>query len=201
MSGWLEALMARPMRAACLTCTVAATALFQVGAVAQTGAAQQPPAALADPAAGGVDAIWAYAGTWKTEIEHVDTVYSKAGKEASTLVNDCWRSGTYVACRQIVDGDPKVLMVFTCKDAHNCTSYQVPPGGGEAGSGKVLLDGATWTFPWSVTEKGKTTYFRVVNVWSSPRTIEFRQEFSTDQEHWTRMGWGHEEKQTAAGKP
>ena len=30
-----------------------------------------------------------------------------------------------------------------------------------------MIEGNTWTFPWSNTEAGKTTYFRVVNVWSS----------------------------------
>jgi hypothetical protein len=142
----------------------------------------------------GVDAIAAFAGVWKTQMDHADTPYSKAGHEEATFKNDCWKSGVYFACRQIVNGDPKILLVFTCKDEHDCTSYQIPPAGGEAGSGKVVLDGSTWTFPWSSTEGGKTTYFRVVNVWSSATTIEYRQEFSTDQEHWTRMASGHEAK-------
>ena len=149
---------------------------------------------LGQAKATGVEAIGAYAGTWKTQMDHLDTPYSKAGHEETTLKNDCWKSGTYFACRQIVDGDAKVLIVFTCKDEHQCTSYQIPPGGGDAGSGPVVLEGNTWTFPWSVTDAGKTTYFRVVNVWTSATTIEFRQEFSTDQEHWTKMATGHEVK-------
>jgi len=150
-------------------------------------------AAAAAPS--GVDAIWAYAGTWKTSMDHVDTPYSKAGHEERKLVNDCWKSGIYLACRQIVDGDPKVLLVFTCNpDGRNCTSYQIPSDGGKPGSGPLTLDGQIWTFPWSDTEDGKTTYFRVVNTWSSPTTIEFRQEYSTDQVHWTTMAIGHETK-------
>lgn len=142
----------------------------------------------------GVDAIAAYAGVWKTHIDHLDTPYGKAGHEDTSLKNDCWKSGVYFACRQIVDGDPKILLVFTCKDEHNCTSYQIPSDGGAAGAGKLRLEGATWTFPWEVTENGKTTQFRVVNVWSSATTIEFRQEFSTDGQHWTAMATGHEVK-------
>lgn len=57
-----------------------------------------------------------------------------------------------------------------------------------------MLDGKTWLFPWSVKKDGSTTYFRVLNTWSSPRTIEFRQEFSSDQIHWTVMARGHEAK-------
>src|SRR5215469_18117567 len=64
----------------------------------------------------GVDVIWNYAGTWNTEINHLDTPYSKASHEAHKLENDCWKSGAYVACRQIVDGDPKILLVFTYND-------------------------------------------------------------------------------------
>jgi hypothetical protein len=191
----VRAAIVKRLRATCLVC--AGAAVFSFGATAQQG----NMASEADPKAAGVSAIWAYAGTWKTAMEHLDTLYSKAGKESSTLVNDCWKSGAYVACRQIVNGEPKVLIVFTCKDERNCTSYQIPPDGSDPGSGKVQLDGGTWTFPWSVTEKGTTTYFRVVNVWTSARTIEFRQEFSADQEHWTRMAWGHEEKQGPGTTP
>jgi hypothetical protein len=172
-------------RSICAVLAAGIVAMAGIGAIAQTKTTDGNA---------GVHAIWAYAGVWKTEMEHFDTAMSKAGKEAHLLKNDCWKSGAYVACRQIVDDAPKVLIVFTCKDEHDCTSYQIPPQGGEAGSGKVMLDGNTWTFPWSVTENGKTTYFRVVNVWSSPTAIDFRQEFSTDQEHWTRTASGHEVK-------
>ena len=151
-------------------------------------------AAPSTPATG-IDAIYAYAGTWKTSITHLDTPYSKASKETSTLHNDCWKSGSYLACRQIVDGVPKVLLVFTCKaDGRTCTSYQIPSDGGEPGSGTLTLDGNTWVFPWSVAKDGKTTYFRVVNTWSSANTIEFSQEFSADQVHWTSMATGHESR-------
>jgi hypothetical protein len=142
----------------------------------------------------GVDAIAGYAGVWKTQMDHVDTPYSKKGHEEATLKNDCWKSGAYFACRQIVDGDPKILLVFTCKGQHDCMSYQIPADGSKAGSGKVVLDGKTWMFPWESTEDGKTTYFRVVNVWTSATTIDFRQEFSSDREHWTVMASGHEVK-------
>jgi hypothetical protein len=152
------------------------------------------PALWAQSEQKGIDAIAAYAGVWKTHIDHLDTPYSKKGQQNATLKNDCWRSGAYFACRQIVDGDPKVLLVFTCKDDHSCTSYQIPPGGGTPGSGALELAGSAWTFPWSVTENGKTIQFRVVNVWSSPTAIEFRQEFSADGQHWTPMATGHEVK-------
>jgi len=175
------------MQRLCLRAAVAACVLLACALPARRALAAPAPAT-------GIDAIHAYAGTWKTTIDHRDTPYSKAGHEVSTVRNDCWKSGVYLACRQIVDGDSKVLLVFTCNGAGDCTSYQIPPHGADPGAGKVLLDGNTWTFPWQVTEKGKTTWFRVVNVWSSPTTIEYRQEYSTDQTHWTQTATGHETK-------
>ena len=68
-------------------------------------------------------------------------------------------------------------------------------------SGKLIIDGNTWTFPWSNREHDKTTWFRVVNVWSSHNTIEFRQEFSTDQKHWTTMATGHETRLEVLAMP
>ena len=152
-------------------------------------------AATTSPA--GVDRLMAYSGQWKIETQSFDTANSKAGRDTHTLVNDCWKSDAWVACRQIVDGKSQVLLVFTCPgDGDNCTSYPISADGSPAGSGKLVITGNTWTFPWTTTQNGKTTWFRVVNEWSSPTTIEFHQEFSTDGTHWVRMTAGHEVKQS-----
>ena len=141
----------------------------------------------------GIDAIRAYEGTWNVEIEHFDTAQSKAGHEKTTLRNDCWKSGGYFACNQFVDGESKVLLVFTYSPQNKVyTSTQVPPNGGQPGSGKLLIDGNVWTFPWQMGEGDKTTYFRVVNVFTSADHIDFRQEFSTDNIHWTITAKGNE---------
>jgi hypothetical protein len=147
----------------------------------------------------GVDVLWAYAGTWKVETEHFDTAQSKAGHEKATLRNACWKDGGYLACNQYVDGESKILLVFTYNEKGNTyTSYQIPQGGGEPGTGKLLIDGNVWTFPWQVTDGDKTTYFRVVNVFDSPGKIEFRQEFSLDKLHWTITAKGLETKVAGA---
>jgi hypothetical protein len=143
----------------------------------------------------GIDVIWAYSGTWNIEIDHFDTANSKASHEKTLLRNDCWKSGGYVACNQYVNGDSKVLIVFTYNAKENAyTSYQVPTDGSPAGFGTLLIEGNTWTFPWRSGEGDKTTFFRVVNVFSAPDRIEFRQEFSTDQAHWILMAKGLEKK-------
>ncbi len=145
---------------------------------------------------GGIDTIQAYAGTWKTQTEHFDTAYSKAGKESSTLRNDCWKSGGFYACNQYVNGESKALIVFTYDDKDKTyTTYPIPVGGNSAGKGKLLIEGNVWTYPWEDTEQGKTTYFRVVNVFTAPGKIEYRQEFSTDKVKWTLMAKGTEVKE------
>ena len=141
-------------------------ALCAVGAAAQapqpTQAPQQPPAQAAQqaPAQGtqegpaGIDAITAYAGTWKVQGERFATAYSQAGKEERTLRNDCWKSGAYYACNQFVDGESKMLLIFTYNDKDKMyTTYQIPQGGEAAGSGRLQIVGNIWTFPWEVTHR------------------------------------------------
>ena len=103
----------------------------------------------------------------------------------------------------IVDGASKVLLVFTYDAAAGSyTSYQIPTDGGAAGSGKLEIQGNVWTFPWEVKDAEKTTYFRVVNAFTAPDTIAFRQESSTDKIKWTLMAHGAEKKfASAAHRP
>lgn len=154
-------------------------------------------ASLAAENPAGLDRIAAYAGTWKIETENLATPFSKAGKESSTLRNECWRNGAFYVCDQFVNGESKALVIFTeGADAATYNSYSVPADGGKAGpGGKLLISGNTWTFPWEYERDGKTVHFHVVNVFSTPKTIEFRREFSEDNEHWTVMARGHETKE------
>lgn len=147
----------------------------------------------ASPATG-VDVVMAgYAGTWSVSIDHLDTPHSKAGHDQNTLRNDCWKSGPYLACNQYVDGVSKALLVFTYDAASNrYTSYPIMADGSAAGHGTMEIHGDTWTFPWDAKDGGETTYYRVVNVFHGSDAIDFRQEYSKDQEHWTVMARGHE---------
>ncbi len=143
----------------------------------------------------GIDTVAAYAGTWSVQIDHLDTAHSKTSHETNTLKNDCWRSAPYLACRQTVDGDAKALLVFTYDaKADRYTSYPIPADGSGAGKGALEIRGNVWTFPWQVPDGATTTYYRVVNTFTTPDTIEFRQEYSTDQQSWTVMARGHEKR-------
>ena len=176
---------------------IIAIALIGLAIARPCAEAQQQPAAAAQQQAAlqGIDPIMAYAGVWKIETDHFDTPYSKMSHESTTLKNVCWRSGGYVVCNQLVNGESRVLLVFTFVEKDNAyTTYQIPQGGGEPGSGKMFIEGNTWTFPWRVSQPEKTMYFRVVNVFTTPNQIEYRQEFSADKEHWTIMAKGTEKK-------
>ena len=144
----------------------------------------------------GLDKIAVYSGDWNTTIVHKDTDYSKAGSETTHLHNDCWRSSDFYVCHQIVDGKSVGLVIFVYDPkADQYTTYNVPPGGGAAGSGTLSIKGDTWTFPWSIKNKaGETVYFRVVNEFRGPDTIDYRQEFSIDQTHWTIDATGRERR-------
>lgn len=170
-----------------------ATGVFLVGLVPIS-----LPATVSPPAAKGIDVLSVYAGTWTVEIEHFDTAHSKAGHEKTQLRNACWKDGGYFVCNQYVDGESKALIVFTYNAKENVyKSYPIPVDGGEPSSGKLFVDGRVWTFPWEVTEDGKKTYYRVVNVFDSPDRIEYRQEFSPDNLHWTTTAKGRESKTAA----
>lgn len=141
----------------------------------------------------GIAAIQAYKGTWKLKADTLDTAHSKARHDESEIRNDCWRSGGYYACNQYVDGDSKILLVFTFDSTKNLyTSYLVPADGNAPSSGHLEIQGDTWIYPWESTEDGKTVYYRVVNVFKSPRLIEYRREFSTDKVNWVVMARGNE---------
>ena len=166
--------------------------------VAGSSAAQndrKPPSVAVQQPTGGIDAVMAYAGTWKVTGERFATAHSDSGKEDSTLRNDCWKSGGYVACNQYVNGESKVLLVFTYSNLTKMyTSYPIPSDGEAASSGRLQIVGNVWTFPWELSQSGVTTYFHVVNVFKDSDHIEYAQEFSPDNVHWTKMAQGTETK-------
>ena len=156
---------------------------------------KEPPTVAVQQPSAGIDAIMAYAGTWKVHGEKFATAHSDAGKEDATLRNECWKNGAYVACNQYVNGESKVLIVFTYSDVLKMyTSYPIPQNGEAASAGRLQIVGNVWTFPWEVTQGGVTTYFRVVNVFTGTDRIDYAQEFSPDNVHWTTMAKGSDTK-------
>lgn len=151
----------------------------------------QSPAAVAPASA--LDVFAAYAGTWQSDIQYQDTPYSKQSEAKYQLRNDCWRSAGFYACDQFVDGASKALLVFMYDARKGYSSYPIPAEGAESvHPGPINIEGKVWTFPWELKKDGKTTYFHVVNTWTSQDSIEFRQEYSEDGKQWRTMAEGHE---------
>ncbi|MGF7178997.1 hypothetical protein [Tunturiibacter psychrotolerans] len=153
------------------------------------------PQSLPQKVTGDVTVLQAYEGSWKLVIDNVATKYSTVSHEEKYLRNDCWHSGSYYACNQYVDGDSKLLLVFTFDATKQIyTSYQVPLDGSAASSGTLEIRDNTWTYPWVIVDGGHAIYFHVVNVFKSPTEIEYRREFSFDRVNWVVMARGKETK-------
>jgi hypothetical protein len=61
-------------------------------------------------------------------------------------------------------------------------------------AGKMMVSGNTWTFPWEITNNGKTVHFRVVNTFTAPDEIRYAKEYSEEGQHWIAMESGREIK-------
>ena len=175
-------------------------------------AAKPPSAANPAPAAGTAAAANAsatasdvgvfarYAGSWKVELTHSQTPYSKASSESMTVKNDCWRSEIFYVCDQIIDGAPKALIVFFYNsEEKRYGSFPITARSDAVHPGDVQVDGNTVIFPWAINDNGKTIYMRIVNVFKSADTMEFRQEYSEDNTKWIAMATGIEHKVDSKG--
>ena len=141
-----------------------------------------------------------YAGSWKVELTHSQTPYSKPSSESMTVKNDCWRSEIFYVCDQIIDGAPKALIVFFYNaEEKRYGSFPITARSDAVHPGDVQVDGSTVIFPWAINDNGKTIYMRIVNVFKSADTMEFRQEYSEDNTKWIAMATGIEHK-VADGK-
>jgi hypothetical protein len=152
-------------------------------------AEQGPPAAL--------QTLEVLAGTWNADGQTFDTEYSKAGKDSSTLHNDCWQSGMFYACDQVVDGDSKALIVFAAGEKPGAfVSYGIVPPN-PANAGRLVIDGNTWAYGGVITG-APAPYWRTLNEFSNPggtTTIHYKVQYSKDGTNWISTKEGVETKQ------
>jgi hypothetical protein len=182
---------------------LAAAALLTMSVQAATPAQPAHRAAPADTAttANDVGVFARYSGTWLMQLTKVQAPYSKPSNESMTVKNDCWRSEIFYVCDQIIDGAPKALIVFF----HNAEekrfgSFPITASSGVVHPGDVLVEGNTITFPWQINDNGKTISMRIVNIFTTADTMEFRQEYSEDGQKWTPMATGIEHKISTKSK-
>lgn len=187
-----------------LTQAIGATAPAKTPAAAHPATAADAPHAAAAPARSATDAAAAsgdvrvfarYAGTWNMELHRVETPYSKPSNETMLLKNDCWHSEIFYVCDQIIDGTPKALIVFFYNaDEKTFGSFPITAGSDTLHPGQVIVEGKTVTFPWQINDNGKGVYMRIVNTFTTPDTIEVRQEYSEDGAKWLPMATGVEHR-------
>lgn len=151
-----------------------------------------PALSIAADAASPLDRLNVFAGTWKSESQTFKTPYSEESNVTTTLVNQCWKAGQFFICNQSVNGESKVLLVFAFKGGDTYGVTYVPADGSHSISGTVLVDGGVWTYPGETHKYGQVTYFRTVNIYASNDSLDYREEYSTDQQNWTLMAKGHE---------
>jgi len=144
------------------------------------------------PGAAGLDALGAYAGSWRADAQFLDTPYSQKHGSSYELRNDCWRSAGFYTCDQFVGGESKALVIYTYDAARGYSSHPILPGAEAVHVGHPDMQGKVWTFPWKAIKDGKTAYFHVTYTWESPGNIGFRQEYSSDGRRWILMAQGHE---------
>jgi hypothetical protein len=144
------------------------------------------------PAPTGLDRLAVFAGTWKSESQTFKTPYSEEGSSSTTLVNQCWKAGAFFVCNQSVNGVSASMLVFTYKDGDTFNEAAIQAATGQANNGTLVISGGVWTFPGVSHKYGQVTYFRVVNIYSDNDHLDFREEYSQDQQTWTPMATGHE---------
>lgn len=148
-----------------------------------------------------VDAFARYAGTWKMQMTYVDSAHSKPGTESMTVKNDCWRSDNFYVCNQIIDDKSRALIVFFYDAvAKRYGSYPISVGADTVHPATVLVDAKSITFPWDMQDNGKTVHMRIVNTFTTPDTLDFKQEYSDDGKNWVTMATGVEHRVSPKGK-
>jgi hypothetical protein len=152
--------------------------------------------AAAQAAPAGLDKLKVLARTWKSDGQAFDTEFSKASKDSSTLRNDCWQSGEFYACDQIVDGVSRALIIFSfnAKDG-TYNNYAIQADGAPARPGGILtIAGIKWTYGSRPDPDEKPPFSRTVNVFDGDSTIHYKLEFTRDNKTWTTTREGVERR-------
>lgn len=137
-----------------------------------------------------------FLGHWEGSGTFYDTALSKA----STLTSktDCaWSPTTfYLVCEQTITdekGAHHQLTVYTPSDDSSDYTYYTITGSAAPFTGKVKIEGNTWTYDNRFEQDGKKTEVRTVNVFSGDEE-NFKTEFSVDGGPWTTMLQGKSQR-------
>ncbi len=130
-----------------------------------------------------------FVGHWEGGGKFYATSMSAAGSVTSKT--DCaWSAqGHYLVCEQtLVDekGTHQQLTVYTPSDEGSDFTYYTSTGSASPFTGKVKIEGNTWTYDNTFDQDGKKTEVRTTNTFSGDEE-SFKTEFSVDAGPWTTM--------------
>jgi hypothetical protein len=139
--------------------------------------------------AGTAAPLSAFVGQWEGGGTFYDTAMSKAGKITSKT--DCsWSpSGHYLVCEQTLTDDKgthQQLTVYTPSDDADDFTYYTITGSAAPFTGRVKIDGNTWTYDNKFEQDGKKTEVRTTNTFAADDE-SFKTEYSVDGGPWTTM--------------
>jgi hypothetical protein len=139
-----------------------------------------------------------FVGHWEGGGKFYTTPMSAEG--SITSKTDCaWSTqGHYLICEQAITdskGTHQQLTVYTASDDGSDFTYYTITGSDTPFTGKVKIDGNTWTYDNKFEQDGKKTEVRTVNTFSGDEE-KFKTEFSVEDGPWTTMleGSSHRSK-------
>lgn len=130
-----------------------------------------------------------FVGHWEGGGKFSDTAMSAAGPVTSKT--DCgWSNqGHYLVCEQAVTEDKgthQQLTVYTPNDEGDGFTYYTITGSAPPFTGKLKIDGNTWTYDNVFEQDGKKTEVRTINTFAGDEE-NFKTEFSVAGGPWTTM--------------
>lgn len=139
-----------------------------------------------------------FVGHWEGGGKFNATAMSAAGAISSKT--DCaWSSqGHYLVCEQTITdekGTHQQLTVYTPSEEGGDFTYYTITGSAAPFTGRVKIEGNTWTYDNHFDQDGKATEVRTVNVFAGEEE-SFKTEFAVDGGAWTTMleGKSHRSK-------
>src|SRR5262249_23494418 len=144
-----------------------------------------------------ISKLGAFVGKWKIEGTTVDSPFSKAGKSLTIATCDWSRNGYFVICDEAInlpEGPVNTLFIFGYNtEEKSYMTYGINNPGGEPFSGRLIIEGNTWTYPSEFKNKDKLIKFRTVNIFTSSDLVLYKVEYSEDGgAHWITTGEGKE---------
>lgn len=135
-----------------------------------------------------------YNGDWLVRADHPWS--GAATGAADRLSSRCSKFTLYFACEQTVNGEPKMLIVYTAGDrAGYLNTRSIAPNGLAGGRGDLVMEGKRWTYVDKPPAGLKGPWSRTINTIVDDDHIQFEEFESKDEgQTWVQTNQGTEER-------